>query len=371
MKILFTAVGNEGHINPMLPLAEAFRAAGHKVAIATGQDMCPQIAAQGLEGLAAGLSATEQRNLAGPLRAGLAPQAGMAFAMQTLFTRIHAPRMVPDLLLAIDGFGPDLIVHESAEFAAPLAGTLRGVPFVHHSYGVLRPPELQRLAAESMAELWRDYGRDMSDGAGMFTNLYLDVCPPGLQAGDPPCPRLPLRMVALVPSSAAVRSDRSQVLLTFGTVFHRDATMVADLARKVARLPIDLVVTTGPGVSPAAFEPQPANVRVVPYVPLADVLPTCAAVVTHGGSGTVLASLAHGVPLVLVPQGADHFLNVERVGAAGAGIVADAETVTERLELVLGDPRYRREARRLGGEMALMSSPAVVADQLVGWVADR
>jgi len=371
MKILFTAVGNEGHINPMLPLADAFRAAGHKVAIATGPDMCPQIAERGLEAIAAGLSSMEQRNLAGPLRAGLAPQAGMAFAMETLFTRIHAPRMLPDLLLAIDAFGPDLIVHESAEFAAPLAGTLRDVPFVHHGYGVLRPPELQRRATVSMAELWREYGRDIPDRAGMFTNLYLDVCPPGLQIGDPPCPRLPLRMVAPVRSSVAVRPDRAQVLLTFGTVFHRDVAMVADLARKVARLPVDLVVTSGPGVDPADFEPQPANVRVVLFMPLADVLPTCAAVVTHGGSGTVLATIAHGMPLVFVPQGADHFLNAERVGAVGAGILADVETVTERLELVLRDPGYRQEAGRLGDEMAAMPPPAFVVDQLVCWLADR
>ena len=43
------------------------------------------------------------------------------------------------------------------------------------------------------------------------------------------------------------------------------------------------------------------------------------AVVTHGGAGTTLGALAFGVPLLVLPQGADQYANAERVVAAGAG----------------------------------------------------
>ena len=43
------------------------------------------------------------------------------------------------------------------------------------------------------------------------------------------------------------------------------------------------------------------------------------AVVTHGGSGTTLGALAHGLPLLVVPQGADQYANADAVVAAGAG----------------------------------------------------
>lgn len=66
--------------------------------------------------------------------------------------------------------------------------------------------------------------------------------------------------------------------------------------------------------------------RVERHVPLADVLPRCAAVVTHGGSGTVVAALAAGVPCVVLPMGADQPWNADRVAALGTGLVLDAVT---------------------------------------------
>ena len=45
----------------------------------------------------------------------------------------------------------------------------------------------------------------------------------------------------------------------------------------------------------------PENAVVVRHVPHGEVPPGAAATVTHGGHGTVAASLAHGVPLVCLP----------------------------------------------------------------------
>ncbi len=63
-----------------------------------------------------------------------------------------------------------------------------------------------------------------------------------------------------------------------------------------------------------------ANVIVERYIPQGDVLPLADAVVCHGGSGSTLAALAHGLPLVLVPAGADQFDNAAACVAAGAAI---------------------------------------------------
>ena len=48
--------------------------------------------------------------------------------------------------------------------------------------------------------------------------------------------------------------------------------------------------------------------------------PECTVAVTHGGAGSTMGALAFGLPLLLIPQGADQFFNTERVVAAGAGI---------------------------------------------------
>ena len=62
------------------------------------------------------------------------------------------------------------------------------------------------------------------------------------------------------------------------------------------------LVTVGRNVEPEALGPLPPRVRVERFVPQAHILPRSAAVVSHGGSGTTLGALAHGLPLVLVPQ---------------------------------------------------------------------
>jgi len=91
------------------------------------------------------------------------------------------------------------------------------------------------------------------------------------------------------------------------------------------------------------------------------VIPHAAAVICHGGSGTVLGALAGGVPLVVAPMFADQPFNAARVAAAGAGIAlptkqATAATLRQALVRVLEEPSFRLEARRLGQEIALLSS---------------
>ena len=202
--------------------------------------------------------------------------------------------------------------------------------------------------------------------AGMFTHAYLDVCPPTLQLRQPaPKRRMPMRPVEAPGSSGpGVRDARETVLVTFGTVFHQATTVIGDIVRAVARLPVDVLATSGPDISPRALEPLPANVRVEQYVSFGTVLPQCAAVVTHGGSGTTLASLAHGVPLVFVPQGADQFLNASQVSAAGAGVTAEQDSAATCVLDVLTTPAYRESANAVAVEIAAMPSADDVAATL-------
>ena len=368
MKVLFAAVAAHGHISPMLPLADAFAAAGHDVSFATGADLCPYVTSRGHAAVAAGLSSEEQRTLATAARpADLAKRDGMTFALGTLFPRLHAPRMLPDLLAAIDRLRPDLIVHESGEFASPIAGTLRGVPWVHHSYGVLRPPEIQRLATEAMAPLWAEHGLTAPEHAGMFSHSYLDVCPSDLQLRHITTvpTRRPLQPAGTPSTFVLPTAEVPLVLVTFGTVFHRDTDLIAGIVRTLAQLPIEILVTTGPGVAVDALGVQADNVEIVEYVPLADVLPRCSAVVTHGGAGTVLAALGHGVPLVVVPQGADQFLNGEQVTAAGAGVMTESVAdVGDCVAGVLDGSDCRLAAGRIAAEIATRPSAHEVAAEL-------
>ena len=87
---------------------------------------------------------------------------------------------------------------------------------------------------------------------------------------------------------------------------------------------VRLLVTVGRDRDPAELGPLPANVRVERWVPQADLMPHVAAMVCHGGSGTVTMGLAGGVPMAVVPLFADQPWNAERVDALGAGIALGA-----------------------------------------------
>ena len=127
-----------------------------------------------------------------------------------------------------------------------------------------------------------------------------------------------------------------------------------DLAQQVldelAESAIWVVMTTG-ALPPETLRP-PDNAVVFGVVPHQAILPEAALMVTHGGHGSVMGALAHGVPLVCVPGvGADQPIVGERVVAVGAGRVVAPDAVGGELgdtvAQVLSDPSYRVASRHM------------------------
>jgi MGT family glycosyltransferase len=158
------------------------------------------------------------------------------------------------------------------------------------------------------------------------------------------------------------------VYLTLGTVFNKPEVLRA-VVSALAALEIRLLVTVGPQGDPAALGPQPANVMVERFVSQSEVLPMCAAVVSHGGSGTMLGAAGLGLPQVSLPQAADQFRNTQGLLLAGAGLglhpdQADGAAVAEAVRKVIDDPEIRAAAGRLGQQIASMPGPDEVVSRL-------
>jgi MGT family glycosyltransferase len=120
-------------------------------------------------------------------------------------------------------------------------------------------------------------------------------------------------------------------------------------------LPVRGLVTTGPAIAPEAIR-APRNVTVVQRAPHSEVLRAASAVITHGGHGTVIKTLAAGVPLVVVPLGRDQLDNAQRVAHHGAGLrvapKAGSEGIAEAVRRVLAEPSFADGARRLAAAIA-------------------
>jgi MGT family glycosyltransferase len=141
------------------------------------------------------------------------------------------------------------------------------------------------------------------------------------------------------------------VLVAMSSTFQDQIGCLQRVIDALGTLPVRGVVTTGFAVDAAVLRP-PANVTVVPSAPHRQVLQHAALVVTHGGHGTVMKTLAAGVPMVLLPHGRDQADTAVRVTARGAGVAlkrtAGLRAIAEAVRRVLQNAPYRAAARKLG-----------------------
>ena len=85
------------------------------------------------------------------------------------------------------------------------------------------------------------------------------------------------------------------------------------------------------------------------------VLPHAAAVITHGGHGTVIKALAAGCPVLVLPLGRDQPDNAARVTRLGAGIrlrsSASPRKIAAAVTELINDPAYAEAATALGQQV--------------------
>ena len=161
--------------------------------------------------------------------------------------------------------------------------------------------------------------------------------------------------------------DDPLVLVGMSSTFMDHAEVLQRATSALGDLPVRGLVTTGPAVPVDAID-APANVTVVRRAPHSEVLRHASAVVTHAGHGTVIKSLAAGVPVVAVPLGRDQLDNAARVAHHGAGLrlkpKASSDAIARAVRRVLDEPSYRANAERLATAIASETSQDLAAEEL-------
>lgn len=140
------------------------------------------------------------------------------------------------------------------------------------------------------------------------------------------------------------------VLVALSSKFQDQAQLLQRIVDALRPLAVRGVVTTGLGIDPESVD-APPHVQVVRSAPHAQVLREAALTITHAGHGTVIKSLAAGVPLVCLPMGRDQLDVAARVVHAGAGQRLDPDTpvdsITTAIREVLTDPGCAAAATRI------------------------
>ncbi len=313
------------------------------------------------------------------------PNVEIAFEQQAaqLMATAAGVEVALDVRDAVAEVQPDLLIVDCMLPAAIAAGELTGTPtasLVHFPYGLARA---QMLRGAGRWTTDRDQLNATRRGLGLETaaddlaawesaELLLVTVPRWFDLAA----AFPANVVHAGPlgvnrAARAGTTSRSRplVLLSFSTtVMEGQTALIQRACDAIAGEEVDAILTLGAAVSADAIR-LPANVEAVPYADHDQLLPSCTAVVTHGGLGTTLRALAHGKPLLVLPLGRDQQFNAGRVVELGAGIHLPVEASSSEIASAFGDllkqPQFTEGAATAAESMAADEPDETAAQALL------
>lgn len=353
-----------GHLHPSVPLASALVRRGHTVLYATEASFCPAVAAAGFECGPAGLHPRDPL----PSEHEGKPY-GRDYGVYPVMVKCE------DLLKLAAPAPPDVIVRDPTDVGAVVAAEVLGVPCVTLGFSEFIPPPswdiLLGSGLDSIRARWELNGDPRWER--MHPAGYFNLVPGVFRENSWAIPgERPLRPVCKQTLDAAPPENwlerlppaRPTVHVTLGTAYNLHTQLMANLICWLSRLPISVICTAGPDSDLQALRSAVAgdNIYLTDYLPLEVILPRCDAVVTAGGFNTVMGALQFGLPMLVLPLGADQPRNAGKVAALGAGVriaadAADQETIESALRAVLVEPSYRVNAARVQENIERMPGP--------------
>ncbi|MEI5527173.1 nucleotide disphospho-sugar-binding domain-containing protein [Streptomyces brasiliscabiei] len=424
MRVVFTMLPVTAHLFPLTPLAWALQSQGHEVRVVTHAhpETVDAITAAGLTavplreeidiGAAVAATADDERleHIARTL--GVDPGDTNRWqmvrhylpALYAMYTAAGErapdadgpPSAVDELTGFLRNWRPDLVLWDPLFTPSPVAARAAGVPHARFLWGLdqfgwvrgqyveaLRrtSPPGRDLMAEMIRPLLERYG-DTFDEEVLLGQWSVDPTPPGMQLPvqgvTVPVRWVPYTGAAPLPDWLRERPARPRVAVTLGTsaraLFAGNEEFTARLLALADGLDMEFVATLT-AEQLAGVGDLPDNVRAVDYVPLTQLLPTCAAVIHHGGGGTISAAVAAGLPQLILPLEGSEYVDMARyVEDRKAGLVVEAgqatvEAMRARLHRVLTEPAFRGGAAALRADIAAQPAPADIVPRLEALIA--
>lgn len=376
MRVLFATSASPSHVTAMIPLAWALRTAGHEIRVACQPRQVPAVLAAGLAAEPVG----PDTDFAARHRASVDTGGGARYyrteeTLADLFTWLAEDTADPLAALA-RSWHPHLVIRDPVTFAGELAGELAGAPVLRDIWGpdIFGTEQGAWLAGRMVERLGPVFARNGATVPAELNRGVLDPCPDEMQRLGPgvavPVRYVPADVPGVVPDWALVPPGRPRICLTWGTFSAGlpDRYLVPDALRELADLDVEVVAAIAPSDRDLIDGAPPPGTRLVDGLPLHVVLPTCAAVVFHGGGNTMLGAITAGVPQVIVSQMFERELHGDRLAGAGAGRHLRAASlrpgdIRDAVADVLATGSYRQAAHRLRDAMRARPTPAaVVAD---------
>jgi UDP:flavonoid glycosyltransferase YjiC (YdhE family) len=203
VRILFAPLPQVSHYFLMVPLAWAFRAAGHEVRVASQPAIVDVITRSGLTAV----PLTEENTDGNWLKVDMdtlaaPPPEERLHRLRDIRTRQFvgmADAAADDLVSFAHSWKPDLVVSDPLNLAGPLVSETLGVPLVHQLWG---PDVARHLGFPGLGlpvdawppELHELYGRFGVEIRPEYVKYTVDPCPDSMQNANVPN-RIPVRYV--------------------------------------------------------------------------------------------------------------------------------------------------------------------------------
>ncbi|ASO20646.1 glycosyltransferase DesVII [Actinoalloteichus hoggarensis] len=414
MRVLFVALPERSHVYCMTPLAWALRTDGHQVRVACSPMTTEVVTATGLPAVPLGTDPIVHESMRStpesqenefvswsetdPERTSWEELYFRYQAAVEAAFSLYAEPLLADLVDYTRSWRPDLVVWDTLAFAGPVAAASVGAAHVRILWGAdvwagmraafrhhhdAQPPERRAdPLAEWLARIGAPYGVEFTEEL-ILGERTLDPMPPSLRL-DTGVQRLPLRYVpfngpTVLPDWLHEPAARPRVCLTLGTsnieAYGTDYVSIEKVLAELADLDAEVIAAVTPEQRERLVT-VPDNARIVDSIALDLLLPSCSAIIHHGGFGSYATALAHGVPQLVVSTAvSDHIERGRRLARSGAGVFLRTSETTpvlaDRLRGLLADPGARRAAELLRDEVAAMPSPNAVVARLEDLVAAR
>lgn len=378
MRILFTTHPVIGHFHPLVPLAQALVDAGHQVAFATGGDLQQAVEHAGFKWFQAGYPSL---HAVPPLNPPVHEVDQRAWILANMYAGQLASAMLPDLLTIGDQWQPDLMVRNCFEYSGCIAAEAWNIPHISFEVSFFAnanrdPHQLD----QAIKKLCQQIGMQSSEGYGLlYRYAHFSCFAEPYQWPHVPLPatthrfRPSLYRESLASLSIPIMPRQPRIYATLGTIYGYNHHIFNLLLQAFEAESYHLVISIGQQHDPSVFGVQPAHITITRYIPQWQILPQCDAVICHGGFTSLVGALSHGLPVMVIPLGADQPDHAQRCVELGVGIALKSRQLTvsviqEALKELHHDSTYRKKAQALQAIMQdypPISAAIPILEQLV------